>query len=68
MYLTPYLASTHYQELFFTDAADNFCMLHIVNDSNKYTDKPTFIIKWIYTETNMTKFKQLLYDRDFLKF
>ena len=31
---------------------------------NRLTNKPTFILKRKFTETNMTKFKQLLCDRD----
>jgi hypothetical protein len=48
-----------------TDVADHFGTFYIVNDSNRNTDKPTFITKRKFTKTNMTKFKQLLCDRDF---
>jgi hypothetical protein len=48
-----------------TDVADHFGTFHIVNDSNRCTDKLTFTTKRKFTETNMTKFKQLLCDKDF---
>jgi len=44
---------------------DHFGTFYIVNDSNRNTDKLTFITMRKFTETNMTKFKQLLCDRDF---
>jgi hypothetical protein len=48
-----------------TDVADHFGTFHIVNDSNRCTDKFTFTTKRKFTETNTTKFKQLLCDKDF---
>jgi len=47
-----------------TDVAYHFGTFYIVNDSNRNTDKLTFITKRKFIEINMTKFKQLLCDRD----
>ena len=45
--------------------ADYFHTFNIVNDSNRRSDKSSFIIKRKSTATPMTTFKQLLSDRDF---
>ena len=47
-----------------TDVAHYFGTFHIVTDLNRRTDKLPFNIKRKFTPTNITKFKQLLCDRN----